>query len=266
MIHNQIIILFISFFVLNSCSPESERKVKYYSNGQIKWEVELLDGKRNGVLKEYYEDGVLMSKGNWENGLADGKTEYYYKNGLLKSLSFWRNGKQEGVTKKYYRNGRLKSVAVYKDDQPVNINYFDKQSRLFEKQIYDDLNQLVYLAKFDTLGYKEYGFPLALFNPDKDTVKLGETYKVKIYFGLPLKGDVRAYTGKFKEETLDFMDSVELEEVKPFVFQYKYKPEKAGSHSIPFKFEHETNASDTLNVDGLRVKHGIFVIDDRVEF
>ena len=41
-------------------------------------------------------------------------------------------------------------------------------------------------------------------------------------------------------------------------------PEKTGAYSIPFKFEHDTGESDTLSVNGLSVKHGIYVVDDSV--
>ena len=259
--HKKLTFIFL-FIIVLSCN--SNKEVEYYANGQIKLEVELIKGQRNGIMYEYFGDGKIKSKGNWKDGIPHGETIHYFQSGSMKSVSNWIFGKQEGITKKFYENGELKSIGYYKNGNAVNIDHFDNQSRLFERQAFDSLDRLIYIAKYDTLGNKEYGFPIALFEPDRDTINFTETYVTKIYFGLPLKGTLKAFTGNFREGTSDFVDSLEINEIEPFVFKFSYKPKKPGSLSIPFKFYHFTNNSDTLNVDGLTVKHGIYVLDEGV--
>ena len=41
---------------------------EYYYNGNLKYEGEYLNGKRNGLGKEYYHDGKLIFEGVYLNG------------------------------------------------------------------------------------------------------------------------------------------------------------------------------------------------------
>ena len=69
------------------------KRKEFYDDGELKFEGEYLNGKRNGKGKEYYENGKLKFKGEYLNGkrwngkgynkkgdkefeIKDGKDEY----------------------------------------------------------------------------------------------------------------------------------------------------------------------------------------------
>jgi antitoxin component YwqK of YwqJK toxin-antitoxin module len=56
---------------------------RYYENGQLCWEGNYVNGKRNGVWKEYYDNGQLSWEVNYVAGKEDGVWKTYYENGQL---------------------------------------------------------------------------------------------------------------------------------------------------------------------------------------
>ena len=57
-------------------------KVKEYYDGDLFFEGEYLNGKRNGKGKQYYY-GKLVFEGEYLNGKRNGKAKEYYDNGNL---------------------------------------------------------------------------------------------------------------------------------------------------------------------------------------
>ena len=54
----------------------------YYSNGNIKYDGNFINGKREGNGKYIYEDEDYYI-GQWANGLRNGKGKLYYKKGNI---------------------------------------------------------------------------------------------------------------------------------------------------------------------------------------
>jgi antitoxin component YwqK of YwqJK toxin-antitoxin module len=61
---------------------------------QLKSEVFIYNGKKEGVYKEYYEDGELLSEVNYINGKKNGIYNSYYDNGQLSSEINYIDGKK----------------------------------------------------------------------------------------------------------------------------------------------------------------------------
>ena len=82
---------------------ESETKVKEYygDTGNIRFEGEYLNGKRNGKGKEYHNNENLMFEGEYFNGERNGKGKEYYEDGNLKFEGEYLNGKRNGKGKEY---------------------------------------------------------------------------------------------------------------------------------------------------------------------
>ena len=55
-----------------------ENGKEYYYLGELKFEGEYLNGKRNGKGKEYDSDGKLRYEGEYLNGERNGKGKEYY--------------------------------------------------------------------------------------------------------------------------------------------------------------------------------------------
>lgn len=252
--------LLLIIVFLYSCNDRKE--VSYYPNGNIKYEAEVHDGKRNGVLQSFYENGKLKSKENWKDGFVHGKVENYYEDGKLESISNWVMGQQEGVTKKYFVSGKLKTQSSYDMSQKLETVIYYENGNVDERQIYMRHKLPVYIVDFDSLGNKVGEILPPIFEAESDTIRLGETYSVMITFGLPLRGKILVYTGKYSSKT-GLSDTTAVLESNDYVFKYSIKADKSGSIIIPFFFGHSPEKGDTLSVDGQLTKHAFYVIDDK---
>lgn len=140
-------------YEVNQQEPFSGKIVEKYANGQLKYESEIEDGKRNGKTTEYYENGQIKLvtsfeegkssgeyKGYAENGqlLAEGKVTtvevpsdnkqekpkyreqfvgkwtYYFENGQKKAEVSYENGKEDGKTSRFFENGAKDCEGEYK--------------------------------------------------------------------------------------------------------------------------------------------------------
>lgn len=243
---------------LYSCGDQKD--VTYYPSGNIQSEAEIHDGKRNGIFQTFYENGLIKSKGEWKDGFANGKIEFYYEDGKLESVSNWIMDKQDAVTKKFYPKGKLKARSIYKMNQKVETVIYYENGNIQESQIYMGRNLPVYFANFDSLGGKLDKILPPIFESNADTIKLGETYNVKITFGLRLSGEINVYTGTYSSET-GLSDTTAVLESTTHIFRYSIKPDKSGIITIPFFFGHLPEKGDTLSVDGQLTKHSFYVID-----
>ena len=96
-------------------------KVKEYSwiDGNLKFEGEYLNGKRNGKGREYnWSNNKLEFEGEYLNGKRNGKGKEYY-NGKLIYEGGYLNGKRNGKGKEYDQDGKLLFVGEYLNDNRV---------------------------------------------------------------------------------------------------------------------------------------------------
>ncbi|MFA5328476.1 MAG: hypothetical protein WC384_11855 [Prolixibacteraceae bacterium] len=128
---NKIVIVVLFSFVLSSCETEVHKD--YYSNGTLKEEYSMRNGKFVGKYKALYENGKPQAVGQYEKGLMSGVWQYYYPSGSIQSiqkyeegkvvsLDYWdTNGGQvikdgTGVARHYYPSGQIESIMSYKDN------------------------------------------------------------------------------------------------------------------------------------------------------
>jgi antitoxin component YwqK of YwqJK toxin-antitoxin module len=135
---------------------------KFYSNQNIKLEVNYVKNKRNGIEKAYYKSGQLEHIGQYTKGLQDSIWTWFYENGYIKKTDNWVNGHLLGESKFYHANT---SIAVYK--------------------FYGLHDGLIYIRKYDSSGriIKEEGKPVLTLYNGKVHVK-GDSVEMKILFGL----------------------------------------------------------------------------------
>ena len=78
----------------------------YYPNGEINFEVNLLDGVYHGKFISYHPNGVIRSKVNYKNGKEHGDWSTFYESGNLKSLMTYNDGKVvDKSLVNYYESG-----------------------------------------------------------------------------------------------------------------------------------------------------------------
>ena len=70
--------------------------------GELIFEGEYIDGKKNGKGKEYYYHDKLKFEGEYINGERNVKGKEYFNNGHLKFEGEYLNGEKNGKVKKYF--------------------------------------------------------------------------------------------------------------------------------------------------------------------
>ena len=97
---------FLIFILLLACSSVNRiEKKTYYPDNKLNEEFFEIDGKKDGLYKQYSENGKLAAEG-------------FYKNGIM-----------DGIFKSYYENGNLLSIINYQNNEPININTWDQSGK-----------------------------------------------------------------------------------------------------------------------------------------
>ena len=182
----------------------------YYSNGELRIEIEMKDGLKNGWTKEYYKNGQLKQEeyydkgilakvrkkysetgvllGEWQidNGKENGLYKGYYPSGKMYREIEYENGKQNGVVKEYYEDGSVKTIQYFLN------NCADGEMKMFHPsgklEMYSVMknDSTVYWNKYDEAG-KNIGEWSGMVIIQTDTVVSGEKYKAQII--LPFQGE-----------------------------------------------------------------------------
>ncbi len=108
---------------------------EYYESGKLQSELNYSDGKKNGVYKSYYENGKLQYESNYTNDKRNGAFKGYYENGVLKFEIPYTNDLINGVYKEYFENANLKEENTYIDGVLMSYKEYDKNGQLMYKRI-----------------------------------------------------------------------------------------------------------------------------------
>ena len=67
-------------------------KLFYRESGNIEYDQNYKNGKKDGPSKSYYENGNIEYDWNYKNGKEDGEWRSYSEDGTLERISQYRNG------------------------------------------------------------------------------------------------------------------------------------------------------------------------------
>ena len=97
----------------------------YYQINNCKQSGNFIEGKRDGVWKEYYSDGKLKFVGSFIDDTPNGKHIFYWEDEKKKAEGTYVMGKREGEWRHYDTNGSLFLRIYYKDGREIkydNVN------------------------------------------------------------------------------------------------------------------------------------------------
>jgi len=117
---------------------------KYWANGNLKSEIEFINGRASGAFKTFYENGKPEEAGNWVgryytksftrwhpngniaqektfngSGKTDSIVKYYHTNAQIELEYNTTNGVENGTATRYYPNGDIKEIVEYSEDGNV---------------------------------------------------------------------------------------------------------------------------------------------------
>lgn len=142
------------------------KKIFFDSVGNKKKEVFYINGKRNGVSKDYFKSGEVANLASFKNDLADGE---------------WFQLNQYGDTLKYYLY--VKDTLKYYKALDENGNYYDSYlSVIFEDHLNDSLEIIV-----EKLSPKGNSIGILIGDLNYKTFALEDTLHIKSDSGNRLK-------------------------------------------------------------------------------
>jgi len=99
----------------NDPNPSTQKKVvrSYFSNGNLEYEAEFVNGKLDGISKVWLEDGTLYSVSKYSNDQPHGTWKKFHPNGNLLFEVNYEYGQKNGTEKWYYENGSIKSEQEF---------------------------------------------------------------------------------------------------------------------------------------------------------
>lgn len=92
----------------------------YYSDGNIKMEMQSRGGKPDGMGKFYTPEGNLSFQGNIVGGYPEGVFYNYYPDGQVHNEMNYTKGVKDGAQKVYSEDGKLQAEIIFENGEPVS--------------------------------------------------------------------------------------------------------------------------------------------------
>jgi len=138
--------LISEYYMVNG---KKEGELKEYKKNKLNLSINYINGIKHGLYKEYYDNGNIRIECNYSDEQKHGLYKKYYDNGNIRIECNYIDDKKNSEYKEYYDNGQIKEICNYIDDKKNGEykEYYDNG------QLYIDCNYSD--NKKDGL-YKEY--------------------------------------------------------------------------------------------------------------
>ena len=95
----------------------------------------VLEGKREGVWREWHPNGQLKKECTYSNGEQEGLYRSWWSNGQLGTEANHKDGKLNGIHRKWYKDGRRELEIKKVDDKISWYRYWKKTGGLYNSEI-----------------------------------------------------------------------------------------------------------------------------------
>jgi len=98
-----------------SCKSEPKKTevVMNYITGEVSRRYETINGKKEGLMRDFHQDGTLKAERFFENDMQVGKTTIYHKNGKIREVQYFKDGKLHGGDTTFYDDGKPEMVITF---------------------------------------------------------------------------------------------------------------------------------------------------------
>lgn len=162
---------------------EGMRK-QYFPSGKLKSEVIFSKNIPFGYSKIYYPNGNISEEGVWKSGSWDGVYKYYYDDGKLCYQWIFKDGKRDGEQRYFHPNGELNYIGIWKEGNEAGVvREFNSSGQLVAEKNYNE-------GKLDEASTKYFTPSASDRNDKKEDVGLftgNGYYKLKNKNGQPMK-------------------------------------------------------------------------------
>jgi len=87
-------------------------------------------GLPQGTVKDYNPKGQISFEGNFKDGKRDGFVRNYYDSGQIFSEEYYREGQLDGEAKRYYMDGTVQYISTFKNGQKTSMKAYNKKGQL----------------------------------------------------------------------------------------------------------------------------------------
>ncbi len=170
----------------------TRKENQYFEDGNIKYEAELKNNRRNGKYTSYYKTGEVLEVRTYSNDTIDGWVHGYFKNGVLSHQGYFNKGIRIGYFPKYYNNGKQEHNVLYCNGEQCFYQKFDtlgncisQDAKILFTSLASQVVSIGYLSKDDS--FYEYIDSVGI----NDTIKLlielaGSEYFGNVYYKIGL--------------------------------------------------------------------------------
>lgn len=115
--------------------PYTGLVLEHYDNNHIKTKINLIDGLKDGVFKQYYISGKIQVESKFKKGELFGKFNSFHENGNEKIITFYKKNLKMGSFEEFYNDKKLKICGSY--FMGVRIGQFEEYFKSGGKAIYN---------------------------------------------------------------------------------------------------------------------------------
>jgi hypothetical protein len=215
------IIGLIILILIHSCASKNQEIIKD-ENGNIVLKCELKNGIRHGKCYEYFPNSTIMGISSWVAGVQDGEAISYFENGSIKQTSMWKEGMANGECIDYFENGSIKIRGYIVNNQQMEVEFYDEDSRLQKINYYIIVNRQSRLngaVVYDVDNAVNYPYNIdytksmyAEIFADRDTIDCGNFAEYEVQWMCSNDHYVGAITGNIDQD-FNIIDSSSLKRV-----------------------------------------------------
>lgn len=121
-------------------NPFSGQYKEYYDNGQVKQDMNLVNGKIDGKVTLWYRTGTVKETRMFKTGLRDGLWVSFNEQEKKTGEASYRDDQKDGPWKIWDENGVLRYEMYYRKGQKSGlwIMYDESGNKTSEKRYSDD--------------------------------------------------------------------------------------------------------------------------------
>lgn len=125
-------------YQVNNIDNKRDGKMSWYDREKNLLEtIHFKEGKRHGKNSVYYANGKLRIELTYIDDKKEGKERFYFSTGELASIVNYINGKKEGIQKEYNQDGLLNNEVMYKNNYKEGERvWYDKKMNIIQKELY----------------------------------------------------------------------------------------------------------------------------------
>jgi len=112
----------------------------YFSNGNLKTEYPLVDGKIEGTAVSYYYGAALNEKTTYANDKKEGKHTVYFNSGKISFEDAYKEDQRTGYYKGYNQNGKINTEGWLEEDQKEGLWKFYNINGTINRQSFYSTN------------------------------------------------------------------------------------------------------------------------------